>query len=120
MGSPLSAQNLKRDLVPVVDNASAQALASQVTSDGSIYINVENDGYFPQTLRAKANTPIKLNLVTDRTYSCARDFVIPALGYYELLPNTGMVQVDVPAQPSGTRLFFTCSMGMYTGMIVFE
>ena len=67
-----------------------------------------------------ANTPIKLNLVTDRTYSCARDFVIPALGYYELLPDTGSVQVDIPAQPSGTRMFFTCSMGMYTGMIIFE
>lgn len=118
MGSPLSLQNLSRSLFP--SESSSPAQASSVNSDGSIRLQVENEGYFPQTLRADANTPIKLNLVTNQTYSCARDFVIPALGFYQLLPDTGTVQVDIPAQPSGTRMFFTCSMGMYTGMIIFE
>jgi sulfite exporter TauE/SafE len=120
MGSPLSFQNLSRGLLPPESSVSAQASTSQTVSDNFLFLNVENEGYFPQTLRANANTPIKLNLVTDKTYSCARDFVIPALGYYELLPDTGTIQVDIPAQPSGTRMFFTCSMGMYTGMIIFE
>jgi len=120
MGSPLSLQNLSRSLLPAENGASAQASAPQPASDGFLTLNVENNGYFPQTLKAEANTPVKLNLVTDRTYSCARDFVIPALSYYQLLPDTGTVQVDIPAQPSGTRMFFTCSMGMYTGMITFE
>ena len=118
MGSPLSLQNLSRRLLPSENSASA--LASATDSNGSLRLNVENEGYFPQTLRADANTPIKLSLVTDQTYSCARDFVIPALNFYQLLPDTGTVQVDIPAQPSGTRMFFTCSMGMYTGMIIFE
>jgi hypothetical protein len=39
---------------------------------------------------------------------------------YELLPDTGKVVVDIPAQAPGTRMFFTCSMGMYTGLIEFE
>jgi sulfite exporter TauE/SafE len=120
MGSPLSFQNLSRSLIPSESNSPAQVTTSQTSSDSSLLLNVENEGYFPQTLRAEANTPIKLNLVTDKTYSCARDFVIPSLGYYELLPDTGTVQLDIPAQPSGTRMFFTCSMGMYTGMIIFE
>jgi hypothetical protein len=55
-----------------------------------------------------------LNLVTDRTYSCA-DFVIPALDYYELLPDTG--QSGQHRRGPGLA-FFTCSMGMYTGQIV--
>ena len=118
MGSPLSFQNLSRSLVPSASASLADTLS--VTAAGSVQLFVQNDGYFPQTLRAQANTPIKLSLVTDQTYSCARDFVIPALGYNELLPDTGTVQVDIPAQPSGTRMFFTCSMGMYTGMIIFE
>lgn len=118
MGSPLSFQNLSRSLFPSEIGVSAQA--SSATSDGSIFLNVGNQGYFPQTLRADANTRITLILVTNRTYSCARDFVIPALGFYELLPDTGSVTVEIPAQPFGTRMFFTCSMGMYTGMIVFE
>jgi sulfite exporter TauE/SafE len=121
MGSPLSFQNLSRSLLSSESTTSAQASSPQsTTSDGGLTLNVENEGYFPQTLRADANTAIKLNLITNKTYSCARDFVIPALNFYQLLPDTGTVQVDIPAQPSGTRMFFTCSMGMYTGMIVFE
>jgi plastocyanin domain-containing protein len=81
---------------------------------------VGNEGYFPQTLKAPAGKAVTLSLVTDQTYSCARDFVIPALDYYELLPDTGTVQVSIPAQEKGSTLFFTCSMGMYTGQILFE
>jgi len=121
MGSPLSFQNLSRSLLPSESTTSAQASSAQpAASDGGLTLNVENDGYFPQTLRADANTAIQLNLITNKTYSCARDFVIPALNFYQLLPDTGSVLVDIPAQPAGTRMFFTCSMGMYTGMIVFE
>jgi plastocyanin domain-containing protein len=81
---------------------------------------VENNGYFPATLHAKAGEPVSLDLVTQKTYSCARDFVIPALKIYTLLPETGRVTVDIPAQEPGTILRFTCSMGMYTGKILFD
>lgn len=125
IGSPLSLQNLSRGLFPSESSvpsqaASESAVGNQPADDSTIVLNVENDGYFPQTLKASANTPVKLNLVTDKTYSCARDFVIPALNYNKLLPESGTVTVDIPAQPAGTKMFFTCSMGMYTGVIVFE
>jgi hypothetical protein len=121
MGSPLSLQNLSRNLIRSENTSSAQALPAQSSAvDGQLTLQVQNRGYFPQTLRADANKELTLNLVTNNTYSCARDFVIPALDYYQLLPDTGSVQVSIPAQPSGTRMFFTCSMGMYTGMIVFQ
>ena len=115
MGSPFSFGNITRGLFSSTAVAEAPS-----TSDGDLILMVQNQGYFPQTLRAKANVPIALNLVTDKTYSCARDFVIPALGYYELLPDSGTVIVDIPPQVPGTRMFFTCSMGMYTGLIVFD
>ena len=67
-----------------------------------------------------SDTALTLNLITNQTYSCARDFVIPALNVYQLLPDTGTVQVSIPAQAKGSKLFFTCSMGMYTGQIVFQ
>ena len=114
IGSPLSFENMTRGLF------SPSAEGAQTASEGDLTLFVKNEGYFPQTLHAKANAPVALSLVTDQTYSCARDFVIPALGYYELLPDTGNVVVDIPAQAAGTRMFFTCSMGMYTGMIVFD
>ena len=114
IGSPFSFENVTRRLSsPSLEQTSA-------VSEGDLTLYVENQGYFPQTLRARSNELVSLNLVTNKTYSCARDFVIPALGYYELLPDTGKIVVDIPAQAPGTRMFFTCSMGMYTGLIVFE
>lgn len=121
LGSPLSFSNLTRSLLPAANNSPVQANPVQAATAGDgLVVYVENAGYFPQTLSAAANEALTLSLITDQTYSCARDFVIPALDYYELLPDTGTVQVSIPAQPKGTKLFFTCSMGMYTGQILFE
>ena len=39
----------------------------------------------------KAGEPFTLNVVTNNTQSCARDFVIPALNVNRLLPVTGVV-----------------------------
>jgi sulfite exporter TauE/SafE len=116
MGSPYSFTNLTRELTT---NASAAGTSTSV-SQTDLTLMVRNDGYFPRLTRAAANRDLTLNLITDKTYSCARDLYIPALGFYQLLPETGTVQVNIPAQPSGTQMFFSCSMGMYTGMIVFE
>ncbi len=113
IGSPLSFTNIARSLFPAQE-------AVQVVGQTNLRLDVANDGYFPATLVAKAGEPVTLALVTNKTYSCSRDFVIPALGFYQLLPDTGTVMVDIPPQPSGTRMRFTCSMGMYTGVIVFE
>ncbi len=116
LGSPLSFENLTRGLMPSSSPTSSQS----ASSTGGITLMVRADGYFPQTLQAPAGQTVTLSLVTNQTYSCARDFVIPDLNYYQLLPDTGTVTVDIPAQPAGTKMFFTCSMGMYTGQIVFE
>jgi uncharacterized protein len=116
MGSPYSFTNLARGLT---NTASASGTAASLP-ETELTLMVQNEGYYPQTLKASANESVVLNLVTDRTYSCSRDFVIPSLGFYQLLPDTGTVQVDIPPQPRGTRMFFTCSMGMYTGTILFE
>lgn len=121
LGSPLSLQNLARNLFPSNSGPAPVAQANQPAPvEGEVVLYVQNEGYFPQTLSAPAGKDFMLNLITDKTYSCARDFVIPALDFYELLPDTGNVQVSIPAQEKGSKLFFTCSMGMYTGQIVFE
>ncbi|MBI5951573.1 MAG: sulfite exporter TauE/SafE family protein [Chloroflexi bacterium] len=121
MGSPLSFQNLTRSWLPAqAESQPAVEAGPQLSATGEITLNVKNNGYFPRTLKAPADKAFTLNLITDQTYSCARDFVIPALDYYELLPDTGVVKVNIPAQEKGSELFFTCSMGMYTGQIVFE
>jgi sulfite exporter TauE/SafE len=118
IGSPLSVTNI---LPPADVSRPDLASAPVPQSDGvTLYLSAKNNGYYPQVLNAQAGTAITLNVVTNGTYSCARDFVIPALGVEELLPETGTVTIPIPAQPSGTVMRFTCSMGMYTGQIVFD
>jgi sulfite exporter TauE/SafE len=124
LGSPYSLTRLAQSINPVNSYPqtadSAEPIQPQIDSDGAIVLAVTGNGYEPHTLHAPANKPLKLNLVTNNTYSCARAFTIPELGVEELLAKTGSRIVEIPAQKSGKVLAFTCSMGMYSGEIVFE
>ena len=87
---------------------------------GQVVIAVRNNGYQPNSLTVPAETPITLSLVTSNTTSCSRAFVIPSLDVMVLLEQTGVQTVEIPAQHAGTRMEFSCSMGMYTGVILFQ
>jgi sulfite exporter TauE/SafE len=113
VGSPLSISFILNNSIKS-NQAEISALAS-----AQLTLKVQNGGYSPQRLNALSNEPIQLNLITQDTYSCARDFVIPALGIQVLLPASGSTPIEIPAQKPGTVLRFTCSMGMYTGQIEF-
>src|SRR5512136_1765578 len=117
VGSPLSVQNMTQALF-TAPASSSQEYASAPA--GTLRLNASNSGYSPRRLYAIAGQAVLLNIVTADTYSCARDFVIPALGVEKLLPQSGTVPVDIPAQVAGTVMRFSCSMGMYTGEIVFQ
>ena len=144
LGSPISFASAMRGLRPTAQTAtSAPGAAVQAPSAAggratpalqfqatpaapvaagdaaSVELRVANSGYIPEVLRAPANQPVALDLVTNKTTSCARDFVIPSLKVYQLLPTTGRVTVNIPPQKPGTVIRFACSMGMYTGQIVF-
>lgn len=121
IGSPYSLQNLTRNWSsPPADSSPETVSAQQPASEGEITLYVQNQGYFPETLKAPAGKNLKLNLVTEGVFSCALAFLIPDLNFYQMLPPAGTTQVDIPAQEAGTTLYFTCSMGMYTGRIIFE
>lgn len=113
MGSPISFANLTRGFTQ------SQSAPPANGGETQLFLNAQNNGYLPQTLYAKAESPVTLHLLTQETYSCARDFVIPALRYNVLLPETGNTSLEIPPQPAGTVMRFTCSMGMYTGQIIF-
>lgn len=107
-------------ITPPAPTAAAGARASSGDQTAQVLrVNANNNGYTPAFLRAKAGRALRLDLVTKDTYSCSRAFVIPALNMQRILPDTGTVSFDIPAQKAGTSLKFTCSMGMYTGVIQF-
>lgn len=100
--------------------ATDQAQPSGQAANGTLELRVTNQGYVPTLLKAPAGQPLQLNLVTSKTYSCARAFTIPSLDISVLAPETGSASVTIPPQKAGTRLGFTCSMGMYSGEILFN
>jgi hypothetical protein len=107
--------------IPGTEQPSAPQNASPAPVEAQeLIINVENYGYSPEISHAKAGVPIKLTLVSNNVHSCALAFVIPTLNEQVLLKSTGTYSIDVPAQTVDTRLRFSCSMGMYTGMIIFD
>ncbi len=128
MGSPYSATNLIRSATQSQStNADVRSPGASAASDGSLstsadafILDVRNDGYSPGVLHAAAGKPVTLTLVTNKTYSWSRSFVIPKLGLEKVLPATGSVPIEIPAQKAGSVLRFTCSMGMYGGQIVFD
>lgn len=130
--SIVTGMNLAGMPIPVagwMKNLFAPQLASQpgntvapvdALASATLRLAAKNNGYFPETLVATADAPVRLDVVTDRTTSCARAFVIPGLGVETILPETGTVPIEIPPQAAGTVMGFTCSMGMYTGQIVFK
>ncbi len=117
VGSPLSAEALSRNALQALNPPAPGQVAD---ASNSLTLQVRDDGYFPAELSARAGEPVTLKLVTDNTFSCSRAFLIPALKVQRLLPATGTEIVEIPPQQPGTTLHFTCSMGMFTGVITFN
>ena len=122
LGAPSFVGSVQALLQPAEQTVAAVSTAGSTpgAENAPLVLNAANEGYSPRTLHAKANVPARLNVITRETYSCALAFVIPALNYQKLLPSNGVTVIDIPAQKSGTVMHFTCSMGMYTGQIVFD
>ncbi len=94
----------------------AYALPAQT----GLSIEVTENGYSPQILHLPANQDLTLEWVTRNTQTCARSVVIPGLSYQKILPTTGRVKFDIPAQEKGAVIRYTCSMGMYPSQLVFD
>ena len=112
-GSPVSLSRAANSLVSLIKPV-------PLSSQTGFEINVTEYGYSPQTLHLPANQPVTIEWVTDNTRSCARSVVVPGMNYQQILPTTGRVKFDIPAQEKGTVVLYTCSMGMYPSEFIFD
>lgn len=97
-----------------------QANTAPVEETNVVTINVKNNGYAPSQVKVPAGTDFQLKLVSKGVRSCALAFVIPSLNISVNLKTDDTVYIDIPAQKTGTRIPFSCSMGMFTGDLIFE
>jgi uncharacterized protein len=120
LDSPLAPSNV---LSAVFTSGGERPISGEVqTANGfqELSIKVLNssyDGYTPNRFTVHSGQPIRLRLITNNSFGCARSFTIPRLGIRRLLPTTGETIIDLPAQQVGT-LPFSCSMGMSRGLII--
>jgi len=125
-GSPISLSRWTSGLFGSTNQA--QAAASPIGSNGSatsedgtvVTINVKNNGYEPAVVHAKAGAAVTLKMVSKNVRSCSLALIIPSLDIFELLDPTGEREIEIPPQEAGTRMPYSCSMGMYSGTIIFD
>jgi len=119
-GSSITLQSLA-DYSPIQINqnvATSDSTANGETKEGiqNIDLNITSRGYSPSEITVKKGVPVKLNLKSRDAFSCASAFRIPSLGVVKNLQPNGTDTVEFTPQNVG-KISFTCSMGMYTGVI---
>ncbi len=119
-GSPVSFSKFVSDLSSTPLEPISNPAPSGAAAQDSFAVNVIDEGYTPKVLHLTAGKPVSLNWVTQNVRSCSLSVVVPTLNYQKVLPSTGTTAMKIPAQQKGTVIRYSCSMGMYTGQLVFD
>lgn len=70
-------------------------------------------GYSPRVSEVQAGIPTILRVETRGTFDCSSALTIPQLEYGVNLAPSGVTDITIPPQPSGSVIQGLCSMGMY-------
>ena len=108
-GSPIALPSIELNL-------SGNQTNTVVETTQNPEINVTAGGYSPRYIKVKKGEQVNLTLKSLAAFSCASAFRIPSLGITkDLQPSDTQTIVFTPTQAG--KIQFTCSMGMYTGII---
>lgn len=77
-----------------------------------------SSGYSPSTLRVKAGIPVRWEITSESSFTCASSIVVPSLNIRKNLEKGKNVIEFTPTQKGSIP--FSCSMGMYRGTIIVE
>lgn len=119
VGSRVTLQTIGRSFYERSRYAQQQPADSNVATVNGVQtatINVLPTSYSPDYLQLKAGVPARLNLVTGTARGCTAAFTIPQLGIRKLLQPSSTATVEFTPQQPG-RITWTCSMGMYSGVL---
>lgn len=115
-GSPVTLQSTFSSVQKAIYPKSSEKLYSEVPTSQAAEIIVNANGYSPRYLRVRKGAPVVITLVSKDAYSCASAFRIPSFGISKNLQPNETTQITFTPQEAG-KIQFTCSMGMYTGVI---
>lgn len=98
-------------------NFEKQEELSGIFEDGKQVVKITQygNGYSPNNVTVKVGIPVKLLIKATNLYSCSASFVIPK---YNIFTGLKEGNNEIEFTPINTGLVkFSCSMGMYTGVI---
>lgn len=98
-------------------SAAPQITTGAITKGEVQIIEMEQHGrgYRPSTLVVEVNRPVRWVITSTSPYSCASDLVVPALKINQRLVKGKNIIEFTPT--SVGKIGFSCSMGMYSGVI---
>ncbi len=88
----------------------------QVGNLQKVTIEIKNSGYVPKYFKVKKDVPVELTVANGGTYSCASDFVFNEFKI-EGFVKAGSSKIFNFTPTEKGKFIFSCSMGMYTGIM---
>lgn len=115
-GSPITLQSIIENFRIDTQPKTEKKLYNEVPLSQDIQLYVTANGYSPNYFRVKKDSPVTLKLIGKDAYSCASAFRIPSLGISKNIQANETYEIKFTPTESG-QIIFTCSMGMYRGVI---
>lgn len=111
LGSPVTASGTVRGSSVSVDPNVIQNNGKQ-----EVILEIMSSGYFPREFTVKSGIPVELTLKSSGAYSCASSFTFTKFNIFkQLKPVDSQTVSFTPTEKGSFR--FSCSMGMYTGLM---
>ena len=118
-GSPITLSTIREAIITVNLEEGSEAISDSIKIINGIQtanITVLPTSYTPNYIQVQSKVPVRLNLITGNGLGCTAAFRIPQLGISKTLAQNSTTPVDfTPTKPG--KLTWTCSMGMYRGVI---
>lgn len=116
LDSPLTINKAVAAVQEKFSNESDQGLFQSQEKVQKITIEVRNNGYYPRAFKVKRGVPVELTLQAGNVYSCAQSFVFRSFGIATLIRANQSQTFTFTPEKVGNYTY-SCSMGMYTGVM---
>lgn len=116
--SPITINKLVSPITYFFSEERFAYLAETPVVDGvqRVTITILNSGYEPNNVRVQAGIPVELTLQSNEVYTCALSFVFKEFGISTFLDSSDTQTFTfTPTKPG--KYQFSCSMGMYSGVM---
>lgn len=116
LNSKITLQSVGENIVSLLHIGSKAVSANDVSATQNPEITITSKGYSPNYILVKKGIPVTITLTTKDAYSCASAFRIPSMGVVRNLTANDSQTITFTVLEKG-KIPFSCSMGMYRGII---